>query len=229
MASNEDPSRFTSPTPPHAKPHDVIPAGLPPVSNQPTESKSDSEDAPTAPANDGGSNQAARNTGLLLGYGFIFLLFAGPIFGTLYPIPSGCAVIAGLLTNRVLETIAPHFDAADRLPGSLLAGAIVFWILSRIDHRLAERIPSYRTIRHVLRVAAIGTFFSIVVLNDRGGRWLPTSLAEAEAVLLNPSHLVAMIVGAVGAHFLLTKAKGFREIFHQILELAWLRPRNIVS
>src|SRR6185295_2141895 len=102
----------------------------------------------------------------------VFLLaipFAGPIFGTLYPLASGTALVVGLVVNALLAGMARGLSPEGRAAIALITAIVVFWTMSRLDHRLGEFLP-YRIVRHVIRLALIGAFFSLTVLNESGGR-----------------------------------------------------------
>jgi hypothetical protein len=128
--------------------------------------------------------------------------------------------------NATLRWRSPHrdgLDASGRLPFALLAGVVVFWTMSRFDHRLADRAQSYRIIRHVVRVLLIANFVAITSLNESGSG-LPRSLGQARLVVRDRRYLPVMLVLAVVAHLLLTRAKGLRERWHTGLQIFRLRP-----
>ena len=112
--SNPDDWRFTSPTPPHAPPHDRQTPGLPalpgaPPSNFPSF-------APGGQPSNGGCGRAIA---------LPIVLFAVPIFGCLYPVPAPAAVAAYSATESFLRAGA-SLNSDSRLPLTLLAGAVAF-------------------------------------------------------------------------------------------------------
>ena len=104
-------------------------------------------------------------------------------------------------------TPSPCFSSVSR---TICGMAVVFWTVSRLDHRLADAVRPYRAVRHVVRVIVLAialTFWTF----GRGGA--------------DPSgFLPVLIVSGVVAHLVLTRAHRFRAHWHYVLELVRLRP-----
>jgi hypothetical protein len=145
-----------------------------------------------------------------------------PIFACLYPAPAAAAVAAYYATDAFLRTGA-SLSSDGRLPITLFAGAVAFWIVSRLEFRLATRVPAYRAVRHVVRVLLIGVFITVAVMNDRGRDGVPTSVAKFQELFSNQRYLVVLAVWSVIAHLILTKASRFREQWGAWLEVFRLR------
>jgi hypothetical protein len=107
--------------------------------------------------------------GVWLGELFLLLVFGAPIFGTSYPMAAGAALAAGYATRTLLGAIAPGLGADGRLPFALLAAAVVFWPVSRLDHRLADSSATYRAARHVARVVILAFALTFWTFGRRGG------------------------------------------------------------
>lgn len=217
MTNPEDRWRHQTSAAPHAPSHDPLTPGLPPQGGQSFGSlgaESNYPDASTAGGQSGGGFLTAA---------FVVFLFAAPIFGTLYPLAAASALVAGLVTNAVLAVVARGLDSSGRTPFALLAAAIVFWTMSRLDHRLAERSMIYRGVRHVIRVLLIANFVAITSLNESGGA-MPRSPQAVMAVIGDRRYLPVMLVLAVVAHLVLTRAKGLRARWHSGLQILRLRP-----
>ena len=209
--SNPDDWRFTSPTPPHAPPHDRQTPGLPPPPGAP--SFGSAPFTPSAQAGSGGCGCAIA---------VAVVLFAVPIFGCLYPVPAAAAVATYYTADALLRGAA-SLNSDSRLPITLFAGAVAFWIVSRLEFRLATRVPLYRMVRHVVRVLLIGVFITVAVMNDRGRDGVPTSVAKFQELFSNRRYLIVLAVWSVVAHLILTKASRFREQWGAWLEVFRLR------
>jgi len=103
----------------------------------------------------------------------------------------------------------------------LLAVVIVFWPMSRFDHRLADALPSYRFARHVARVGLVALVVALYNLNPNPG--FPRSLTQAFAVMSDHRFLPVLGVLMVVAHLVLTKATGLRARWRGGLEIFRLR------
>jgi hypothetical protein len=209
--SNPDDWRFTSPTPPHAPSHDRQTPGLPAPTGAPP--SGGAEYSPTATGGGGGCG---------CGIALLVAIFFVPIFGCLYPLPAAAAVAAYYGVDALLRAGASLSDDY-RLPLTLGAGAVAFWIASRLEFRLAARAPLYRAVRHVVRVLLIGGFITVAVMNDRGRDGVPTSIAKFEELFSNPRYLIVLVFWSVVAHLILTKATGFREKWGLWMEVFRLR------
>lgn len=114
-------------------------------------------------------------------------------------------------------------NSDSRLPITLFAGAVAFWIVSRIEFQLATRVPLYRMVRHVVRVFLIGAFITVAVMNDRGRAGVPTSVDQFVLLFSNPLYLGVLAFWSVVAHLILTKTTRFREQWGAWLEVFRLR------
>jgi len=195
-----------------AAPHDRTTLGLPLETEKPTsDAPTPSDPAPTRRAQyTQPASGLAHDPGILVAEVLFLLVFAGPLFGTLYPLAAGAALATGLVTNGMLRVEAPGLGADGRLPVALLAGAVVFWWASRLDHRFADRVRAYRAVRHVVRVLLLAIALTFWTFGRGGGD--PTGV------------LPVVLLSAVAAHLALTRAHRFREHWHYLLELARLRP-----
>lgn len=160
---------------------------------------------------------------MLLFCAFVVLVFSGPIFGSLYPLAAGVALVAGLVTDGVLRVAARTLDASSRLPIDMLAALVVFWPMMRLDHRLATTVPPYRLARHVARVFLIAAFISMAMANESGGQWMPRSIGQLRA-LADSRHLAVMAVAAVFAHWFLTRRGTVHARWDEALGFVRLRP-----
>jgi hypothetical protein len=106
----------------------------------------------------------------------------------------------------------------------LLAGVVVFWIMSRADHRLADAVPGYRLVRHVVRLILIGTFFAVTSLHEFEHGFWPQSAAEVRVLFGDPRFFVSLGIAVVVAHWLLRRANTIRDKWHAWLEVFRLRP-----
>jgi hypothetical protein len=204
MTDPNDSWRLIQPAPPTARPHDPLTPGLRQPEPSAPASGEEWADPPTR------SNLPPNRAGVVVAEVFLLFLFGAPIFGTLYPMAAGAALIAGYATRTLLGAIAPGLGADGRLPFALLAAALVFWPMSRFDHRLADASASYRSGRHVVRVILLAFALTFWTFGRGGG-----------AVT---SMLVMVVVWGVIAHLVLTRAARFRDHWHGLLELVRLRP-----
>lgn len=172
-----------------------------------------------------GTTSGGSGGGVIIAAIMLVLVFSGPIFGSLYPLASGAALVAGLATNAVLSISARGLSPEGRLPLSMLAALVVFWPMMRLDYRLAT-FPPYRIARHIVRVVLIGSYFALVTFGDSGGRWLPTSIAQVRWLVTDQTHLVALVIGAIIGHLVLTRAKRIGARWSSALELVRLRPAD---
>ena len=218
MTSGDDRWRHQQSAAPHAPSHDPLTAGLP-IGHEPSSSEATPYDAPSV---EGGAG-AANPLGAILGTAIVVILFAGPIFGTMYPLTGLSAFVAWLVTNDVLKVVAPQLGAYGRLPFALLAGVIALWIVSRCDHRLADTIPAYRFWRHIARLVLIGVFVAVTSLHEFDHGFWPQSLGEVGVLLADARFWIGLGVTATIAHLLLKRANGLRTRWHMFLELVRLR------
>lgn len=220
MTNPEDRWRHQTSAAPHAPSHDPLTPGLPLQHGSPAMNIG-SDDA--FPAYTGGVNPY-----LLLVVGFIVLVFSGPIFGTLYPLAAVPAAAAYFATKGVLRAIAPSMDVSSQRPFALLATLVVFWFMSRLDHRLAARVAPYRLARHVARVFLIAAFLTPSTISQPGrSGWMPRSIFELRLLLTDPRVLITMAFWAVVAHLFLVRAKGTRARWDRALEFVRLRPKSL--
>jgi hypothetical protein len=168
---------------------------------------------------------AGMDGGTILFAAFVVFIFSPVIFGTLYPIATGAALVASFATQGFLRVAAPGTAPDSRLPFAMLAALVVFWPLSRLDHRLAATVPPYRMARHVARVALFAGFCTLMSLNPSRG--LPRSPIELRMVLANPFALPLFAAIAILTHLFLVRAKRTRAMWDTALEFFRLRPRNL--
>jgi hypothetical protein len=216
--TNPDQWRHQQGAAPHAPAHAPQTPGLP-LGGSPS---SPADDSFGAPVSSGGGSGA----GVVILKFIIVLVFAGPIFGGLYPMATGLAVAAGFTATGLLRGAA-SLSESDRTTIGAIVALVAFWPLMRLDHRLAATIPPYRLGRHVLRLVLIGGYVSLVTMNESGPRFMPTSFAQARFVFSDPKHLVALAVGAVAAHLWLTRWTASRARWERALEIFRLRPANL--
>jgi RNA polymerase sigma-70 factor, ECF subfamily len=114
MTNPNDSWRHQSPAAPHAPSHDSLTPGLPLQSSQPFQSLG-GPDHSYQPASVGYSAAGGSGAGMLLVRLFVILIFAGPIFGTLYPLATGVALVAGVATNVMLAGSAHSLGVEGRL------------------------------------------------------------------------------------------------------------------
>ena len=217
MTNLNDEWRLRQPAAPHAPGHDRLVPG--PQQNQANPWTDDSVDSATPTIGTG--SPAAINLWLFLTKAFVVFLFSPGIFGTLYPVATAAAFAAGFATNAVLRVAAPNLGEDGRRVFWLLAVVIVFWPMSRFDHRLADALPSYRFARHVARVGLVALVVALYNLNPNPG--FPRSLTQAFAVMSDHRFLPVLGVLMVVAHLVLTKATGLRARWRGGLEIFRLR------
>ena len=217
MTNPSDEWRLRQPAAPHARGHDRLVPG--PQQNQAISWTDDAVDSPTPTVGTG--SPAAINLWLFVAKAFVVFLFSPLIFGTLYPLATAVAFAAGFATNAVLRVAAPHLGADGRRVFWMLAIVIVFWPMSRFDHRLADTLPPYRFARHVARVVLVALALALYNLNPNPG--FPRSLIQALGVMSDHRFLPVLGVLMVVAHLVLTKATGLRERWRGGLEIFRLR------
>lgn len=150
------------------------------------------------------------------------LIFSAPIFLCLYPLAAGTALAVSLTSNKFLR--GAGFAPDNALPVSILVFLVVFWPMSRLDHRLAENVPPYRLVRHVARVVLTGFFLTLYTAGGVGGELImPRSIAQVQLMLASSTHLITMAIAMVFAHLLLTRAKGLQAYWDNGLEIFKLR------
>jgi len=222
MTNPDDRWRHQTSAAPHAPSHDPLTPGLP-LHGQPAMNIGGSEDTsyPMYPG-------AGVNIWVLIAVGFIVLIFSGPIFGTLYPLAAVPAAAAYFAVKSALHVVMPTLDVSDRRPFALLATIVVFWFMSRVDHRLAARVAPYRRARHVARVVLIAAFLTPSTISEPGRNgWMPRSLFELQLLVTDRRVLVVMAFWMVVAHLFLVKAKGTRAKWDRVLEAVRLRPKGL--
>src|SRR5262249_40961328 len=112
MTNPNDQWRHQQPAAPHAPAHDRLTPGLP--LNSPTPNFPSADDAyPTSVAS---SDPYAVNPWLPVAAAAIVLVYSGPIFGSLYPLPTGVAVLIGFVVNGTLRVGAKGLGADGALP-----------------------------------------------------------------------------------------------------------------
>ena len=164
--------------------------------------------------------------GLFMAASFCVFCLSAPIFGTLYPIPTTVSFLAAFMSDGVLRHALPRWDATDRLPIEILIGVVLFWTLSRWDHRAAAYVAPYRYARHVVRVILIALVVTMTSLNPNGSM-VPTAPWQVVAITSNPVFWPFLIGVAVAAHFGLTKWRWAHREWDNGLKIYRLRPRSL--
>ena len=219
MTDPNDHWRHQQPAAPHAPPHDRIPPGLPLHPSSPMAPPDDEY-----PASVQSGDPRGINPWLMVAAAAIVFVYSGPVFGSLYPLATGVAVGAGLFVNAVLRDGAPGLGADGRLPFSMLATAVAFWPMMRLDYRLVTTIPVYARVRHIARLILIGAFFSLATLDRTGGPFFPRSFGQVAKIFTDPPHLVVFVVGVIAARWMLAKATRLRATWGAAMEFLMLRP-----
>lgn len=221
MTNPEDRWRHQTSAAPHAPSHDPLTPGLPLHQGQPASNIGGADY--DVPAYTGGFNPW-----LLIAIGFIVFIFSGPIFGTLYPMAAAAAAATYFAVHGALQAAMSGLDVSDRRPFALLSAVVVFWFMSRLDHRLAARIAPYRLTRHVARVILMAAFLTMQTISQNGrSDWMPRSMFELQLLLANRRFLIVMAFWAVVAHLILVRAKDFRAFWDRGLEFVRLRPKSV--
>jgi hypothetical protein len=220
MTNPNDYWRHQQAAAPHAPPHDRVSPGLPLHSPSPMAPASDDE----YPASVRSGDPYAINPWLMVAAAAIVLVYSGPVFGSLYPLATGVALGAGFFVNAVLRGGAPGLGADGRLPFSMLATAVAFWPMMRLDYRLVTTVPAYARVRHAARLVLIGVFFSLATLDRTGSRFFPRSFRQVTAIFTDPSHLIVFVIGALGARWMLAKATRLRATWGAAMRFLMLRP-----
>jgi hypothetical protein len=221
MTNPNDYWRHQQPAAPHAPAHDRLTPGLPLHSSQPNSLAADDAYPPSAASGD----PYAINPWLMLAAAAIVFVYSAPIFGSLYPLSTGVALIVGFTVNGILRVGAPSLGADGALPFSMLASAIAFWPMMRLDYRLATTVPAYARVRHIARLVLMGAFFSLATLDQTGGRFFPRSFGQFARIFIDPTHLVVFAIGVLAARWMLAKATRLHATWDSGLRLARLRPQ----
>ena len=226
MTNPNDYWRHQQSAAPHAPPHAPQAPGLPLQPGQPAMNIGGGDDAFPVDARLG--DPMAVNMWLMIACAFIVAVFSAPIFGSLYPMATAAAAAAYFAMDGALHAIMPRLDDSSRLPFVGAATLVVFWFMSRLDHRLAATILPYRLVRHVARVVLIAILLTLNTISEPGRNgWMPRSLFEVRLVLADSRFLPVMAVAAVIAHLFLTRAKRTRARWDRGLEFVRLRPKSL--
>jgi hypothetical protein len=189
--------------------------------SQPQSSSWSAGEAPTT-AWSGSSTYVAGsgggNPGVVLNVllGIFALATANWLFPMLYPL-AGAAAAATAVFGVVL---AQRQASTSPLILVGLASLVVFWLVSRVEHRLAQR-AGYRRARHLVRLLLVALAAYGVMVG--GSSFRVPSLADS----VGP--LIVVLVVVVAMHVLLTKATGLRERWHGAMEAVRLRPKHLES
>jgi hypothetical protein len=177
------------------------------------ETSAPSWSGPTSYAGGGG---AAVDPGPLLNViiGVAALVFFNWVFPLLYPLAAASAGVTAFFA----AVLAVRGSALALVLGA--ASLVIFWMVSRAEHRLAQR-GGYRRARHVIRLLLVACAVSALTLGAGAG----SVRAMTAERLATP--LVASLVIVVCVHFFLVKATGLRERWHGAMEAVRLRPRNL--
>jgi len=158
----------------------------------------------------------------------IFVGFLWEVWVCLYPL----SALAGLFTlfysipllRRVLPAspiIGPGLYA---VVVGLVAGAVVLWKASRLEHDLA-RHKLYRILRHLVRLPLLGIAAVVALEKAQGLPYNPTP-AEVVQILRVPANLAIVLGVMIASHFILWNWKWGREFWHRRLVSARLRKRT---
>jgi hypothetical protein len=151
-----------------------------------------------------------------------------PALPVLYPLPFSVAFAGAGVGYGILESQFEVYTSDGRIGlgiGSFLIGAVLFFAMSRLDHRLAAS-KLWRIPRHVLRLALVAIVAQLVAtsLLQAPGQSVATAGFDV-AQLGNPVVLVSVAASSVLAHILLTRAR-VQEWWHDRLVAAWLRSAD---
>lgn len=151
-----------------------------------------------------------------------------PALPVLYPLPFAVAFAGAGLGYGILESQLEVYTAAGRNGlgiVSFLIGAVLFFAMSRLDHRLAASML-WRVPRHVLRLAlvAVAAYVVAAALLRAPGRSAGAAGVDL-ALLANPGVLASVAASSILAHILLTRDR-LREWWHKRLAAAYLRSAD---
>ncbi len=181
----------------------------------------------SSPGSTGGGSYSSGHSG---SYGrggptFLSIIPWIPTLPVLYPLPFAVAFAGAGLGFGVLEAQFEVYTSAGRnglAAGSFVVGAVLFFAMSRMDHRLAAS-ALWRIPRHVLRlalVAAVAYLLAASLLQAPGQS--VGAVGFDLALLENPAVLASVAASAILAHILLTRDR-LQQWWHQRLAAAYLR------
>lgn len=151
-----------------------------------------------------------------------------PALPVLYPLPFVVAFAGAGLGYGILETQFEVYTAAGRnglAVASFLSGAVLFFAMSRLDHRLAAS-KLWRIPRHLLRLALVAAVAYLVAasLLQAPGEFAGAAGFDV-ALVGNPAVLASVAAASILAHILLTRDR-LQEWWHERLAAAFLRSAD---
>jgi hypothetical protein len=148
-----------------------------------------------------------------------------PTLPVLYPLPFAVAFAGAGLGYGILESQFDVYMAAGRnglAVASFLIGVVLFFAMSRLDHRLAAS-KLWRIPRHVLRLALVAVVAYLVAASLLLAPGQSFGAAGFDFALLgNPAVAASVAASALLAHILLTRDR-LQEWWHERLAAAYLR------
>ena len=151
-----------------------------------------------------------------------------PTLPVLYPLPFAVAFAAAGLGYGILESQFEAYTAAGQnglALASFLIGAVLFFAMSRLDHRLAAS-KLWRIPRHVLRLALVAVVAYLVAASLLQAPGQSVGAAGFDfALLANPAVLASVAASTFFAHLLLTRDR-LQEWWHERLAAAFLRSAD---
>lgn len=132
-----------------------------------------------------------------------------PVQLALYPIAGIPAAAVGYIVYHVWLASGAGFDTS--MGWAWFAAWIALLLATRLDTGLATRVPHYRTIRHIVRLALLALWMFYFAITDHG---------DTPAMAL----IVALFTALIG-HFIL-RSKWLRWIWGNLQYSAWLRKER---
>ncbi len=147
-----------------------------------------------------------------------------PTLPFLYPLPFATAFAGAGLGQGMLESQFEVYTAAGRnglAAVSVVIGAVLFFAMSRLDHRLAA-LRLWRISRHVVRLALVAVVAYLVAASLLQAPGQSAAAGFDFALLENPAVLASIAASTIFAHIILTRDR-LRQWWHERLAAAYLR------